>query len=92
MNGQLKRYLQQGSGETQAQDLLPHGLGVCHRPGMHVFAHQKAGQTPCFGDFVEASSHRSNQSLMSFSALLPSEASGDKAENVKLLIMAYCFW
>lgn len=46
---------------------LPVSGCVC-QPGSH---------TPCFGDFMEASSHRHDKLLTPFSALLPSQGNGE---------------
>ena len=59
-----------------------------------MFTNPEALQTPYFGDFMEASSRRHDQSLTLFASLLPSlrmGAEGGAAENSKLLIMTWSF-
>lgn len=75
-------------GGSQAQELLSHGFGVCHPPGMSMFTHPP-GNSPnlVLGDIMEALSCRHDESLTPFSALSPQE-NGAGAEDYKLLIVA----
>jgi len=42
MNSQMKSYLGQGLAGSQAQELLSHGDGMCHPPGVGLFTHLEA--------------------------------------------------
>ena len=41
MSSQTQRYIGQGLGGSQAQDLLPCGVGVCHPPHVDMFTNWK---------------------------------------------------
>lgn len=62
--------------------------GMALSPLLPLFANMEALQTSYFGDFMEASSYRNDQSSL---ALHTSEENVSQAENSQLLMMAWSF-
>ena len=74
------------------QELLPlWSWGASPSLYVDVFTHLEAPGTPCFWDFMEASSRRQDGSLTPFPAPIPPLEDGVEAENPKLLTMAWSF-
>ena len=74
---------------------VPLELGVCLSPAVNVLPSLEALWTLYFWEFLEASSHRRDQSLTPFSTLLPSHENGGGAENSKTdygLVLAVLLW
>lgn len=71
MNSQVKRYIRGGEEGSENKSFCPCGAGVCHPPGVDVFANLEALWTLYFWDFMEASTHWYDQLSTQFPAPLP---------------------
>ena len=69
MNSQVKKYLGRGPEGFRAQQLLSLWHWGAQSSSMDVFTNLEAPGTPCYWDFMEASSHRHDQLLTPFLAL-----------------------